>query len=164
MRFISFVADTACIRRGQSNIFLVLTSVLLVSCHSNNLPPRKPSIEVTRVPVADPGGPEKLDYIEGRVSGAGADQQIVLYARSGGVWWIQPFANRQFTKIQDDSTWKNSTHLGTEYAALLVKPGYHPESKFTTLPKEGRRRGRCRDGNGQGRCTDRLEGGSLQRL
>src|SRR6266481_4964155 len=109
------IADTSYLRQRRLEIFLVLVSVLMVGCHSKNSPPRKPSLQVTRVPMADPGGPEKLDYIEGRVNDAGADQQIVLYARSGGVWWIQPFANRQFTKIQDDSTWKNSTHLGTEY-------------------------------------------------
>jgi hypothetical protein len=86
--------------------------------------------------MANPGGPEQLDYIEGRVSNAKPDQQIVLYARSG-IWYIQPFVNRPFTKIQSDSTWKNSTHLGTEYAALLVEPGYHPESKIETLPREG---------------------------
>jgi hypothetical protein len=133
----SLVAETPYIARRRPNIFIVFFGAFLVGCHSNNLSQRKPSIEVTRVPIADPGGPEKLDYIEGRVSDAGPDQQIVLYARSGGVWWIQPFANRQFTKIQADSTWKNSTHLGTEYAALLVGPGYHPESKIATLPKEG---------------------------
>jgi hypothetical protein len=91
---------------------------------------------MTRVPLASPGGPEQLDYIEGRTTDAGPGQQIVLYAHSG-VWYIQPFVNRLFTKIQADSTWKNSTHLGTEYAALLVEPGYHPESKIETLPKEG---------------------------
>jgi len=132
----SFVADAPYVKRRPPDIFLVLVSVLLVGCHSKD-PQRKPSIQVTRVPMADPGGPEKLDYIEGRVRNARPDQQIVLYARSGGVWWIQPFANRQFTKIQADSTWKNSTHLGTEYAALLVGPGYQPESKVATLPKEG---------------------------
>jgi hypothetical protein len=131
-----FIGDISCLRRSWPDIFLLLFGVLLVGCHSKNLAPRKPSVQVTRIPVADPGGPEKLDYIEGRVSDAGPDQQIVLYARSGVVWWIQPFANKQFTKIQDDSTWKNSTHLGTEYAALLVEPGYHPESKMATLPKE----------------------------
>jgi hypothetical protein len=136
MRFMSFVAETPYIRRRRLGIFLVFVSVLLVSCHSNNLPRPKPSVEVTRVPVANPGGPEQLDYIEGRVTGAGPDQQIVLYAHSG-VWWIQPFRDTPFTKIQADSTWRNSTHLGTEYAALLVKPGYRPESKIATLPKEG---------------------------
>jgi hypothetical protein len=77
-----------------------------------------------------------MDFIEGRASGAGPGQQIVLYAHSG-VWWIQPFKDHAFTKIQPDSTWKNSTHLGTEYAALLVDPGYQPSAKIATLPAEG---------------------------
>ena len=135
MRFMNFVTGSPFIRQRRPDILLVLSSVLLVGCHSKDLP-RKPSVELTRVPLANPGGPDQVDYIEGRVSGAAADQQIVLYARSG-IWWIQPFANRPFTKIQADSTWKNSTHLGTEYAALLVEPGYHPDSKVATLPKEG---------------------------
>ena len=135
MRFMNFVAVTACIRRRQPDIFLVLVSVLLVSCHSKDLP-RKPFLQMTRVPIANPGGPEQVDYIEGRASDARPDQQIVVYARSG-LWYVQPFVNRPFTKIQADSTWKNSTHLGTEYAALLVEPGYHPEPKIEALPKEG---------------------------
>jgi len=132
----SFVPDAAYVKRRRPDIFLVLVGVLLVGCHSGNLPQRKPSVQVTRVPLADPGGPEQLDYIEGRATDAEPDQRIVLYAHSG-VWWIQPFADRPFTKIQADSTWKNSTHLGTEYAALLVEPGYRPESKMAALPKEG---------------------------
>ena len=77
-----------------------------------------------------------MSYIEGRVSNAAPGQQIVIYAHSG-VWWIQPFANQPITKIQPDSTWRNSTHLGTEYAAILVEPGYRTASKVTTLPAEG---------------------------
>jgi hypothetical protein len=68
--------------------------------------------------------------------GAVPGQQLVLYARSD-VWWIQPFANQTFTKIQPDSTWKNATHLGTDYAALLVEPGFHPGLKIATLPALG---------------------------
>src|ERR1700738_3580471 len=130
-----FIADISCVRKRRLDILLVFVSVLLGGCHAKDSP-RKPSLQLTRVPLANPGGPEQLDYIEGRVSDAKPDQQIVLYAHSG-VWWIQPFANRPFTKIQADSTWRNSTHLGTEYAALLVGAGYHPESKLATLPKEG---------------------------
>jgi hypothetical protein len=118
------------------DIVLVLVGLLLAGCRSNTLKVTKPSLQLTRVPSANPGGPEQLDYIEGRAIGARPDQQIVLYAHSG-IWYVQPFANRPFTKIQADSTWKNSTHLGTEYAALLVEPGYHPESKIQSLPKEG---------------------------
>ena len=132
-----FVAETTDIRLRRPGLFLFMASILLTGCHSPKLPERQPSIEVTRVPSANPGGPEQLDYIEGRATGAGPDQQIVLYARSGVVWWIQPFRDRPFTKIQADSTWKNSTHLGTEYAAVLVDPGYRPESKIATLPEVG---------------------------
>lgn len=77
-----------------------------------------------------------MDSIEGRVSNAQPGEQIVLYAHSG-VWWIQPLANQPYTKIQVDSTWRNLTHLGTEYAAVLVEPGYRPSSKLISLPEEG---------------------------
>ena len=112
---------------------IAILCMLLSSCNSQRLQ-RKPSLEIMRVPMADPGGAEKLDYIEGRSSNTGPGQQIVLYAHSG-VWWLQPFADHPFTKIQSDSTWKNATHLGTEYAALLVNPGYHPPPKLTVLPE-----------------------------
>lgn len=116
-------------------ILLVIVSVLLAGCHSRRVP-SKPTLQITQVPAANPGGPLHMDYVEGRASGTRPGQQIVLYARSG-VWWIQPFANQPFTKIQPDSTWRNSTHLGTEYASILVEPGYQPASKLTTLPAEG---------------------------
>jgi hypothetical protein len=95
-----------------------------------------PSIEFTRVPPASEGGPDKLDIIEGKVIGGRPGQQLVLYARSG-VWWVQPLVNDAFTLIRQDGKWINSTHLGTEYAALLVEPGYHPESTLSALPSTG---------------------------
>src|SRR5688572_32279754 len=52
-------------------------------------------------------------------------------------WYIQPFSDRPFTTIQADSTWTNQTHLGTEYAALLVEPGYAPPALTTTIPGAG---------------------------
>jgi hypothetical protein len=96
----------------------------------------KPSIEFTKVPPAHEGGPATLTTIEGRVLRAHSGQQLVLYARSGQ-WWVQPLTNQPFTKIQPDSKWSNSTHLGTEYAALLVEPGYHPPATMGSLPTEG---------------------------
>ena len=110
-------------------------SVLLSACSSTRVPP-KPNVQITLVPAANPGGPVQLDFIEGRANGAKPGQQIVLYARSG-IWWIQPFANQPFTEIQPDSTWRNSTHLGTDYAAMLVEPGFHPATKLPALPAEG---------------------------
>jgi hypothetical protein len=126
---------TACFKGRRSAVFSAVVSVLLVACQSRDVLNKK-SVQITRVPAANTGGPVQMDYIEGRVSNSKPGQQIVLYAHSG-IWWIQPFANQPFTKIQPDSTWRNSTHLGTEYAALLVGPDYHPQSKIGTLPAQG---------------------------
>ena len=103
----------------------LLVCVLLASCNKGRTG-SAPQIVFIKVPVADVGGPETTDTIEGRVSGVRADQRIVLYARSEGRWWVQPLVETPFTKIQGDSTWENNTHLGTDYAALLVNPGYEP--------------------------------------
>jgi hypothetical protein len=60
-----------------------------------------------------------------------------LYAKSEGLWWIQPFTDKPFTQIGPSSGWKNQTHLGAEYAALLVDPGYRPPQTTETLPGVG---------------------------
>lgn len=93
----------------------------------------EPSIEFTVIPMAEIGGTIRLEMIEGRVFNARADQQIVLYTRSGN-WYVQPFTDQPFTKIEADSSWRSSTHLGTEYAALLVEPGYNPPAETSVLP------------------------------
>jgi len=131
----SIYMDIPEFRRKLPGFVLVIVSTLVAGCHSTHSP-IKPILQITRVPNASAGGPEALDFIEGRASGAAPGQQIVLYAHSG-VWWVQPFKDQEFTKIQPDSTWKNSTHLGTEYAALLVDPGYRPPAKIAALPSEG---------------------------
>jgi hypothetical protein len=126
---------TSSLKKHRAIAPLLIASVLLVGCRARSVDP-KPTVQITQVPAADPGGPVQLDFIEGRANGAKPGQQIVLYARSN-IWWIQPLANQPFTKIQPDSTWRNSTHLGTEYAAILVEPGFHPAAKVKTLPPEG---------------------------
>ena len=96
----------------------------------------KPSIEFSVIPAADEGGPDKTAPIAGRVIGAHPGQQIVLFAKAG-IWWVQPTTAQPFTEIQPDSTWTSSTHFGTEYAALLVEPGYRPPVTIEVLPSEG---------------------------
>lgn len=95
-----------------------------------------PSIEFIHVPPAGDGSPEKLEPIEGRVTGARPGQRIVLFALSG-VWWVQPVTEHPFTEIQPDSIWKNSTHPGVAYAALLVDSRYRPPLTVNTLPEKG---------------------------
>lgn len=68
--------------------------------------------------------------------GAHAGQQVIVYTHAG-IWWVQPFAAQPTTKILPDGTWKNSTHLGSEYAALLVDANYQPSVQIDTLPQRG---------------------------
>ena len=96
----------------------------------------RPTIKFAKIPPAAQGGREKVDTIAGRVVGARPGQRIVIYARSGP-WWVQPWPDQPFIPIQADSTWSTSTHLGFEYAALLVDPGYKPPATMDTIPTEG---------------------------
>ena len=96
-----------------------------------------PTIEITSVPLAGTDNPDKLSTIKGRVAGAQPGQQIVLYAKASTAWWVQPFADHPFTAIRANSTWQNFTHPGTEYAALLVGPGFRAPLTTTLLPTEG---------------------------
>lgn len=110
--------------------------VFLLSSCATRQAAIKPSIEFSVIPPAAEGGPDKQAPIAGRVVGARPGQQIVLFAKAG-VWWVQPTRDEPFTSIQPDSTWISSTHLGTEYAALLVEPGYRPPPTIDVLPLEG---------------------------
>jgi signal transduction histidine kinase len=119
----------------KSALLLLCGCLLLAGCRGRQHPDR-PALEFSSVPPAEEGGPEKLDVIEGRVTGAPAGSQIVLFARSGA-WYVQPYADQPFTRIQQDSKWRSPIHLGTEYAALLVEPGYQPPVSIEVLPGEG---------------------------
>ena len=112
---------------------VVLLVFALCGCAVRSNPP---AIQITEMPPADKGGGPELDLIKGRVTGAGDDLKVVLYARSGA-WYVQPYADQPFTKIGSDSTWSNETHLGTEYAALLVEIGYEPPPLTISLPAVG---------------------------
>ena len=104
-------------------------------CHSQKSS-AAPSIEFTHIPPAAQGGRERVDTISGRVRNARPKQQVVIYAHSGQ-WWVQPWPEHPFIPIQADSTWSTETHLGFEYAALLVDPDYHPLPTTDVAPTQG---------------------------
>ncbi len=104
-------------------------------CHSQKSG-AGPSIEFTHIPPAAQGGRERVDTISGRVRKARPKQQIVIYAHSGQ-WWVQPWPDHPFIPIKADSTWSTETHLGFEYAALLVEPDYHPLPTTDVPPTQG---------------------------
>jgi hypothetical protein len=128
------VSSALWIRRYAVAAILCL---LAIGCRStrDSVPP---SIEFTRLPPAGEGSPITTYPIQGRVKNARRNQRIVLYARSG-IWWIQPTVDHPFTAIQGDSAWKNSTHPGSAYAALLVDANYNPPWTANALPAPGGR-------------------------
>jgi len=120
-------------------VLLAIVSIFLTGCRwtLRSAGPAAPAVEFISVPLAQAGDPNNLSAIRGRVVGAHSNQQIVLYARSQATWWVQPFANQPFTRIQTDSTWRNATHPGIEYAALLVGPDFRPVVTTDVLPTAG---------------------------
>jgi len=128
----------------SSAVALLFLTLSLGGCQASRRgnPVAGPAIEFTSVPVAGEADAAVLSTIKGRVSGAQSGQQIVLYARAinddGQVtWFVQPFVREPFTPVQSDSTWRNSTHPGSEYAALLVGPGFQPPGTTRALPTQG---------------------------
>jgi hypothetical protein len=99
---------------------LLILLVLLVGCKSSKTQVG-PSIKFTRLTAVNP---DKLDIIQGR-RGCTQGQQIVLYAKRGE-WWLQPLSTAPFIALQPDSLDKLNS-AGSEYAALLVEPGYIPQ-------------------------------------
>ena len=133
------------VRRGDLQakrlaLRLTMISVFGLALHGCNAQKSStgPSIEFSKIPPAAQGGRERVDTITGRVRNARPGQQIVIYAKSGP-WWVQPWPDRALIPIQADSTWSTETHLGFEYAALLVNPDYQPPPTMDVAPTEGGR-------------------------
>ena len=116
---------------------LVLTILVLTSCHSLTNSASDAKISFTQVPQWDLGDLNRSDVIEGKVSGSHQGQQIVLYSKTGDLWWLQPRLNSPTTPILPDGVWRNEVHLATDYAALLVNSTYHPIPVLAELPKPG---------------------------
>jgi hypothetical protein len=93
----------------------------------------KPHIEITSVPPKGAGG-ERMERISGSVSGADTQKcKVVIFAHTD-VWYVQPYDTDPHTPINDNGHWENDTHLGREYAALLVKSDYKPPRTTGKLP------------------------------
>jgi hypothetical protein len=114
--------------------YVLAVGVAVTGCHSNLA--ASPSIEFTHIPPAGEGGREKVDSISGRVRNARPDQHIVVYAHAGS-WWVQPSPEHPLIAIKADSTWSSETHLGFEYAALVVDANYSPPAVTDITPIQG---------------------------
>lgn len=95
------------------------------------------SIVFIHVPTQDTGGAGDMDTLSGKVEDLQPGSLLVIYAYSKGSWYVQPITVHPFTPIKGDGAWSTLTHLGGEYAAILVKTGYHPANTLRTLPRVG---------------------------
>lgn len=124
----------------SSNSRVFCLGILLIlfttqfACGFINGTPDKPTLAITTIPPDVPGGPERLELIKGTVAGAHQNHRIVIYAFSGGIWWVQPMANNPYTAIDPAGNWSSKIHLGNEYAALLVEESYKPPARLDKLP------------------------------
>lgn len=116
---------------------LLMVFVPVTGCHRGAQPKPHAKISFTQVPELSPGDHDQQDVIQGTVSGAQPGQRIVLYSKTGELWWLQPLLASPFTAVSANHVWGNETHLGTEYAALLVDPSYHPAACLRQMPDVG---------------------------
>ena len=137
VRYTGLVSPRACTLAADARRLAVLCSLslLLAGCRSSQ-DLQQPSIVFVHIPPNQSGGPELLDDLSGKVLNGPPGAKIVAYARND-VWWVQPFRSRPFTEIGPDGNWKTATHLGSDYAVLLVSPGYQPPVRIKELPVSG---------------------------
>jgi hypothetical protein len=124
----------------QLNAGLLLLTVIflpLVGCREHAKQDVEPKISFTQVPQQTLGDENLQDVMEGMVSGARQGQRLVIYSKSGGLWWVQPLSTSPFTIILQDHVWRNELHLGTDYAVLLVDSSYEPPPVLAQLPERG---------------------------
>jgi hypothetical protein len=130
------IADE-CQLRSAAILLLFAMCAALAGCHQGAKHDVEAKISFTQVPQWSTGDQNEHDIIEGTVRGARQGQRMVIYSKCGNLWWLQPLLTSPFTAILPDKAWRNEAHLGTEYAALLVDPSYHPAAVLRRLPEHG---------------------------
>jgi len=101
---------------------------------------RDPQIHITHAPpYSEEGGPIRTAALTGTVAGVDnpRDYRVVCYARTTS-WFIQPATDAFMTQITDDRTFSCLTHLGTQYAALLVRPSFRGKAEAIAAELPGR--------------------------
>lgn len=120
---------------------LLLLVPMLATAQQNNQGAKtvdRPMVKITLVPFKGEGS-TSWGEIGGSVEGIkveGCDCSIVIYVHTD-VWYVQPTRAEPFTKINPDGTWKTGTHLGYDYAALLVKSSFKADPTRDNLPDVG---------------------------
>jgi len=141
---------TDVIASKRSTLYLIVFLAFLVACQGNTSNgagsasandstqnhTTKPEIQITEVPPKG-AGPDRVERIAGTVSGVNARECKVIVFAHTDTWYVQPYIESSDTEIRDSNTWQTDTHLGSQYAALLVKNSYKPPSGTGRLPDVG---------------------------
>lgn len=115
-------------------VLVILFLVILLPAGSQ-LRCRQP-IEITQIPPCG-AGPDVMAAIGGTTCGADPKtQKVVLFAVTDR-WYVQPDIAKPITDIRPDGTWTNGTHLGRQYAALLLDSSIKPPLTTLALPQPG---------------------------
>ncbi|MGB7985467.1 MAG: hypothetical protein WCF54_09930 [Terracidiphilus sp.] len=112
--------------------FMIVWSTVQISIHS-----LVPGIQITDIPPSGVGGTNIKSRICGVVAGVNPRQYRVVLFSETDMWYVEPDSILPMTGIQQDGHWCNSIYLGHTYAALLVRPGYHPPTTGQALPQIG---------------------------
>jgi len=133
-----------CIMRSRLTRYFVCTLTTLALLSFGTTSPsknkeKKPLVSITKIPHSGPGAPTPTEAIGGSVKGIESnklkDLRIVVYALARDTWYVQPTVAHPLTSIDDhDGTWETETHLGTRYAALLVKASYQAQATADAIP------------------------------
>ena len=117
---------------------LTFVVCLAASCHTCPTAPAGASVKITAPARAGSGGADETDDISGTAAGVTPkDARVVIYTHAGDRWWVQPLRDAPFTSLNPNLEWTARIHLGYEYAALLVAPGYSPPPETMQLPQIG---------------------------
>lgn len=122
---------------------IALLALLLVGAGANGAmaqevpsSPRAMTIEITTVPPSGSGA-QSWGKIGGKTAGADpSEHRVVIYARTNQ-WYVQPWVADPFTSLRKDGTFQSGTHLGLEYAVLLVDHSFVPQPTLGDLPGVG---------------------------
>ncbi len=92
------------------------------------------TIVIIVVPSRGSGG-DSRGVIAGRVVGLSDPMKyrVALYAHTDR-WYVQPTSEEPLILIGNDGSWESTTHLGSEYAALLVAPSFVPPESASAVP------------------------------
>jgi hypothetical protein len=96
------------------------------------------SVSINEIPRYDAfGGPIETSRIAGEVRGARAPEyRVILYSFTDH-WYIQPEVAHPYTLIDANGRWAANVHLGSRYAALVVRSDYQPTARTGELPRPG---------------------------